>query len=708
MRVAIQFPLLCSLAASYGSIAAAADDVLEEVIVTSTWREQALRDTPASVTVLDAQSLRDGGIQHFEDVLTSVPNLHWAGGTSRPRYFQLRGIGEREQYEGAPNPSVGFLIDDIDFSGIGMAATLFDVDRVEVLRGPQGMRYGANALAGLIVVRGAEPQNDFGLSTEVSFADYDTSSFGAVATGPVESLNSSWRVGVQRYESDGFRTDRYLGRDDTNGRDELTARAKWHWQPGEATSVNLTWLHADLDNGYDGWSIDNTRRSLADRPGKDSMQADGASVRIDTSAFAAGDVTVIASGANSDSENSFDGDWGNAQSWAPYTYDYFYRALRDRQTRSLEVRLASRDSESEPTSIGWLVGVYGMNVDEQLHERSVGDYVDPDPLFGYSSSTDDFLNTDYSASNVAVFGQLDGAFAQRWHWSVGARGEQRDADYRDSGIQGGEQRLTRDSQRDRMWGAQASLSFAIDDARNVFTSLSRGYKAGGFNLGSGALLVPGFGREDLTSLEAGIKSQRADSRLYWDVTAFQMWRRNAQVHTGDQAEPDDPNSYVFYTVNAKRGSNRGVEASLRWQPVRMLQLGGTLAVLHSSLEGYDYGGVPVAARESPHAPEYQVSLNATWRHPQGWVARVDAYAQDDFYFDVPPNDQRAPGYQLVHLKAGYEAAHWNAYLWVRNVFDEDYVIRGFYFGNEPPNFETKRYTQLGEPRQIGVTVKWSL
>jgi len=723
MRSVIRFPATCRLgigriavggaaigcaAIGCANMAVAADDVLEEVVVTSTWRQQALLDTPASVTVLESQSLRDGGIQHFEDVLTSVPNLTWAGGTSRPRYFQLRGIGEREQYEGAPNPSVGFLIDDIDFSGIGMAATLFDVDRVEVLRGPQGMRYGANALAGLIVMRGAEPADKFGLNTEVSVADYNTSSYGAVATGPVESLNSSWRVGVQQYKSDGFRTDRYLGRDDTNGRDELTARGKWHWQPSEATSVNLTWLHADLDNGYDGWSIDNTRRSQSDRPGKDSMKADGASLRLDTSALSVGELTVIASGANSDSENSFDGDWGNAQSWAPYTYDYFYSSFRDRQSRSLEVRLASHAADAKEQSVGWLVGAYGMRLHEQLHEVSVGQYIDPDPEFGYESDTDDFLNTGYKASNVAVFGQVDGALAERWHWSVGARAEQRNADYRDSGVQDGSDRVTDDSERDRMWGAQASLSYAIDATRNVFGSLSRGYKAGGFNLGSGALLVPGFGREDLTSLEVGIKSQRPESRLYWDLTAFQMWRENPQVHSGDQAEPDDPNSYVFYTINARRGTNRGIEASWRWQPVSMLQFGGSVATLHSSLEGYDYGGVPVPARQAPHAPEYQVSLNATWRHPQGWMARVDAYAQDDFYFDVPPNDQKAPGYQLVHLKAGYEAAHWNAYLWVRNVFDEDYVIRGFYFGNEPPLFANKRYTQLGEPRQVGVTFKWSL
>src|SRR6185295_5924569 len=217
------------------NVFAADNDVLEEVVVTATLRQQALVDTPVSITVLDERTLRDAGRQHFEDVLAAVPNLNWAGGTSRPRYFQIRGIGEREQYEGAPNSSVGFLIDDVDFSGIGMPATLFDVSQVEVLRGPQGTRLGANALAGIIAIRGAEPSTTPGLSVEASGADYDTGSVGLVATGPVESLDSAWRLSVQKYRSDGFRDDVFLDRKDTNDRDELTARLKWRYQPSDDT-----------------------------------------------------------------------------------------------------------------------------------------------------------------------------------------------------------------------------------------------------------------------------------------------------------------------------------------------------------------------------------------------------------------------------------------------------------------------------------------
>src|SRR5262245_9575168 len=144
---------LCATLATAATGEVSSEPALEEVVVSATLlRDQDLRHVPASVTVLDAPTLAQPGQQHFEDVLAQVPNLNWAGGTSRPRYFQIRGIGEREQYEGAPNPSVGFLVDDIDCSGIGMPATLLDANRIEVLRGPQGLRDRANALAGLIAM----------------------------------------------------------------------------------------------------------------------------------------------------------------------------------------------------------------------------------------------------------------------------------------------------------------------------------------------------------------------------------------------------------------------------------------------------------------------------------------------------------------------------------------------------------------------------
>ncbi|WP_129775737.1 TonB-dependent receptor [Peristeroidobacter soli] len=699
-----------SLAMTASLAAGAERDVLEEVVVTATLRQQSLVEAPVSVTVLDTQTLRDAGRQHFEDVLSSVPNLTYASGTSRPRFFQIRGIGEREEWQGAPNPSVGFLIDDIDFSGMGMPATTFDVDRIEVLRGPQGLHYGANALGGLIVMRGRDPEEQFGFATEASVGEYNSQSLGAVATGPVESLNSAWRVAVQEYRSDGFRKDSYLGRDDTMDRDELTARAKWRWRPSESTTVDLTWLHADLNNGYDAWSIDNSRVSLADRPGKDAQQSDGAALRVDTSAGRLGRLTLTATLSDSKTDYSFDADWGNAQSWAPYTYDYFDRQQRDRRSRSFEARITSEEAASTH-GLTWVAGVYGLDVDEQLDYTSQGVYIDP--FFPeYSGSTDKTLNSDYNAQNLAVYAQVEAPFSERWGWSFGLRGEQRDADYNDRRTGEGDLTGIDAAAKDNMWGGQATIYFDPRDHLRWFATLSRGYKAGGFNLGEAAQVLPQFLPEYLIGLDVGMKGQWLDGRLYADVTAFYMKRTDMQVAISTQLNPGDPSSYLLYTDNASGGRNFGVESSVRWRATQQLELGAALGLLRTRYSGFRPDGVTdLSDRDQAYAPRYQGSVNATWRHPLGWMARVDVTATDSYYFDVPDLDPekdsyRSNAYTLAHLKAGYEAETWAIYAWGRNVFDKDYYTRGFYFGNEPPDFANKRYTQLGEPRQFGVTFRW--
>ena len=248
---------------------AMAQDVLEEIIVHASLRATPAAALPQSVTVLDHDALAAQGVQHFEDVLGAIPELNWAAWTSRPRYFQVRGIGEVEQYQGATNPSVGFLIDDIDFSGVGMPATLFDTQQIEVLRGPQGTTYGANALAGLINVRTADPGSEFELNGELTGATYDTRAAGLVVGDGFDSGNGGWRLVAQRYASDGFRHNAFLDENATNGYDETTLRAKLRWQLAPGLRADLTLMHVDLDNGYDAWSVYNTYTTYTNQPGYD-------------------------------------------------------------------------------------------------------------------------------------------------------------------------------------------------------------------------------------------------------------------------------------------------------------------------------------------------------------------------------------------------------------------------------------------------------
>ncbi len=197
---------------------------LEEVVVTAELRPAPLLGQIGSISVISARDIREREAQHLEGILNLAPNVNFAGGSSRARFFQIRGVGERSQFQEPLNPSIGLVIDGIDFSGLGGAGTMFDVQQVEILRGPQGTLHGANALAGLIDIRSGQPEAEPGLRVEAGAADYASWNAGVVSTGPLQGDALLYRLAVNRFQSDGFIENDYLDRDDTNGQDETTLR----------------------------------------------------------------------------------------------------------------------------------------------------------------------------------------------------------------------------------------------------------------------------------------------------------------------------------------------------------------------------------------------------------------------------------------------------------------------------------------------------
>jgi outer membrane receptor protein involved in Fe transport len=704
VRLSAAFLIATSIAAAPAALGGAPADDLGEVVVTATLRPVPAAALPASVTVLDADALTRAGTQHFEDVLGLVPNLNWSSGTARPRYFQLRGIGELEQYEGAPNPSVGFLIDDIDFSGLGSVATLYDLDRIEVLRGPQGTRYGASALGGLVYARSRAPEDRFDASAEILGGARSTRSTAAMLTGPVPALDSTFRLAVQRYQSDGPFWNAWLGRH-TDARDELTARGRWHFAPAGPLAIDVAVLHGRIDDGFDAFAIDNSRTMQSDHPGVDRQHSTGGSVRATWSGWRSAELVAIATAADTVGTYSYDGDWGNPQLWAPYVYDFTYRADRDRRTRTLELRLTGGD----PARLGFVVGAYAQRLDETLHERSNGTFAYPpgDPLAEFDVASDDVLDSRYRATSTAIYGQLDGRLASELEWSLGLRGERRTSRYADARRSFDVPTTTAAFRpSDSMAGGHASLTWHFARAGRLYALASRGYKAGGLN--PSAELPESrrlFGPEALWNFELGLKAELLDGRLATSLAVFEMRRQHLQVRTGEQLVAGDPNTFVFFTGNAARGYNRGVEAGWRFAAGPHLELGGSFGLLRTRFQDFVLDGAVVPDREQPHAPRWQGAVDATL-HDGPWYARLDLTGTGGFYFDVPPNDTRTGGWALVHLRAGWDGAHWSASTYVHNLADRRYPVRGFYFGNEPPDFPNKLYTQLGDPREWGVSLEY--
>lgn len=681
IRLSAVLPCLCM------PLFVLAEPVLDEIIVTADFRNRPVRELPSSITIMNAEFIEEAAVQHFEELVNIVPNLNWSGDGHRARYFQIRGVGELEQYQGAPNPSVGFLMDDIDFSGIGTVATLFDVQSVEVLRGSQGSRYGANALGGLIYVQSAAPTVARNGRFEVTVGDDDALSIGAAMGGALnDSETTTFRISAQKYESNGFRDNPYLMRKDTNKRNELALKTRFRFAPSDSFEANVALMYSKIDNGYDAFSLDNTYTMLSDKPGKDAQESIGTSLRLDWTDLGELTLTSITSLANSDIDFSYDADWGNDDSWAPVTYDYVSDSDRERDSLSQEFRLSSNR---------WLVGLYASNIQEELQTLNSGDYYDP--FYDFADSLFHPFDSDYEATSVSLFGQYDYDFSEVTRMTAAIRFEQRDSDYSDT------DGLTA-SQSDSMWGGELSISRDMNDAITAFTRISKGYKSGGFNLGVVDPDIREFAAEELWTIEAGIKSVLLNNDLHLNASIFQSRRVDQQVRTSFQLQAGDPTSFGFATINVDEGETFGVEADIRWYPSDHWELYANIGLLDATLGQFPALRPGPSGREQAHAPGYTLAGGVVFRHPIGVFARLDATSKDAFYYDVS-HDQRSKSYELVNTRVGYEGESWDVSLWAKNLLDENYAVRGFYFGNEPPDFPDTLYTRLGDPRQIGITVE---
>ncbi|MGH8131136.1 MAG: TonB-dependent receptor [Steroidobacteraceae bacterium] len=683
--------MACLFATAAPSAAAEAPANLDPVVVTAGLRPVPAGTRPGGVTIVAGDDVKNAAVVHLEELLPQLPSLSWAGASSRPRFFQLRGIGELEQYQGAPNPSLGFLVDEIDFSGIGMIASLFDVDQVEVLRGPQGTRYGANALGGLIKIKTRDPVPERSIEAETSIGDDGLWSAGVAAGGSLATgneLESAWRAVLHRAVGDGFRSNLFLGRHDTNRRDETSARLKLRVAADANWRADVGLMHANFANGYDAFAIDNSFQTLSNRPGRDSQRSDGASLDLNWSAANEISLRSITTWAESDIVASFDGDWGNARDWgAAGPYDFFSDTRRTRRTLSQDFRVARGIADWS-----WIAGAWLLRLEETNRIADDGRYLD--------DSFTRLLDSQYRATSAALYGQLEWSPARATTIAAGIRVEERDASYDDSDGTGFDP-------RDRMWGGELTVSHRLRPTQSLWASLSRGFRAGGFNIGTS---VPAqrqqFDDEYLWSAEFGWKGRDERGDRSGDVNFFYMRRQHPQVATSFQLDPQDPLTFIFLTDNASSGNAWGLESFAGLRVSDRIELLAMLSWMESRYRGYRFAERDLDGREWAHAPEWKASLAATWRHPAGWMARLDLSGEAGYYFDTS-HDQRSDSRFLANLRAGYETARWSVHVWARNLFDERYPVRGFYFGNEPPDFPATLYLRLGDPRQIGATARYS-
>lgn len=707
----------CCLALSHISLSgyASAQEVdetsdIERIVVTADFRDESLLDLSNSVSVFDQAIIERRGANHLEQLLNFAPNVNFTAGASRGRFFQIRGIGERSQFIDPVNPSVGLIIDGIDFTGLGLAANTLDVQQVEIFRGPQGTLYGANALAGLINLKTNDPTDSFYARVGAELSEFDGRVFDGVVSGPIGE-KVGYRIAAQSQKIDGFSENSFLGVDDTNNIDETTVRGKLNIKVNDDLTVNLAGFYLNADNGYDAFALNNNRITQSDQPGRDVQRSRAGAVQAFWTGAESYSLEATVSGAITDSIYEFDEDWSFVGEFADefFPYSSADSFVRDRKNLTIDLRAISSEGHNIFNGrTSWVAGFYRRTENEDLLRT-----LSEDLAFEGSFSNE------FDTENTALYGQLDTQLSDRWNFITGLRVEYREADYVDSaGIDR--------SVSETLWGGRVVLEYRLADDTLLYGLVSRGFKASGVN---GQIIsaserndfIPGstffFDTETLVNVEFGIKGNWLDNRLQTQVSVFYQDRDDAQV-SQSIFNPDDF-SFDEFLDNAA-ATSQGIEAEAVYAASDFFSLYASLGLLDAEFDDFEtfshvdartaLAPINLEGRDIAQAPEYQFTVGTDIYLTEQLTLNVEVEGKDSFFFSNGHND-RSDSFELLNLRLTYQLDNWQFAVWGRNLTDEDVQTRGFFFsnefGNNPGNgYAPEPYYQFGEPRIFGLNVNY--
>ena len=666
---------------------------LEVIEVVGDFRGTNLQQTPSSLTVMGSDDIALRNAQNLEEITFATPNVNFSSGSSRARYYQIRGIGERSQFKEPINPSVGVVIDEVDFSGIGSAASLFDTKQVEIFRGPQGTKFGASAMAGVINITTNEPSDEFEGAVKATAGNYNTTSLGLMLSGPATD-DLGYRFAIEQFNSDGFMENQYLNEDDTNDKDELTVRTKLKYKASDDLTIDVALFYLDFDNGYDAFSLDNNRNTLSDQPGKDTQETLASSVKASYTGLNTADLIYIVSFSDSELVYGYDEDWSNNElcmnNDCPYgdysSTDYYYR---DKSSFTNDIRLVSKlGQEIFNGSTAWVAGLYYKAETEDL-------------LREYTYASGDYFS-EFEADTIAGYVQLDSSLSENLTLTSGLRVENREADYNNS--EGNQFEPS-----DTMVGGKLVLAYQATNDSLVYGSINRGFKAGGVNT-SGSLSVEKreFDPEYVMNYELGLKQNYLDGDAYARFAVFYMDRTDMQVSTySTNTRPDGSEEFISYLDNAAEGTNQGIEIDAAWQVSNAIELYAALGLLDSEYTEFINGNdQDLSGREQAHAPKYQYNVGVNFYATDNLLFNVNVDGKDEYYFSDSHED-KSDSLDLLNASVTYLQDNWQVKVWGRNITDEDYQTRGFYFGNDPRDgYTAKGYQQMGAPAEFGVTLDY--
>lgn len=697
-------PLIVLTAGLSSPLAAQEDYALEEVIVTAQKRAESVQDVPIAITAMSADFVADVGAQTVDDLGIYTPGLETRITQPTQPSFSIRGITTNDFGIGA-DPAVAVYVDGVYSGRSGASLTAFqDLERVEVLKGPQGTLFGKNAAAGAIHLISKKPSQELEMQVGVSVGNYDKHKIEAMVNLPIND-DLALRLNVIDNQRDGYRDNLFNG-DELADENSSGARASLLWQASSDTQVLIQLDHSDVDQNA---AIDSSLiygdpygdASLDVTP-KESLELWGGAITIETDM---GDIgfTSISALKRFESRNLRDQDGSDFfTSTGGFVPLYFTSEnVEENVFFSQEFRLSSQNSDD----LRWTVGaMYSREHGKQDSSAAfstdiVNAFIGVDAL----PSNQLFAETasgDLESTSAAVYGDMTYALAEQWDLTVGLRYTRDNKDYELTSLYNASgfgvlyPNEVSGLKQDDSWSNLSSrlvLDYAFAEDAMLYFSYATGYKAGGFNS-----TQPGkpFDEEQVGNLELGLKSTWLDSRLRFNAAVFSYEYEDLQEYV----QVNDPSSGVSRAlIRNQDAKGKGIEMDLTWAASEHLTLSANYSYLDTEVTDYELleseteadnregeGLVNVAKNSYNIGAEYRLPFGSagelSLRMDYSYVGRREiapitssspaAQSLVDQYVD----DLTDP-YTNLSARVTYEdnGGHWRVSLWGQNLTDEEYI-----------------------------------
>ncbi|WP_320043738.1 TonB-dependent receptor [uncultured Desulfobacter sp.] len=667
---------------------------LGELMVTANKVEEDIQKVPQSITVIDDEILKEKGIKDLSGIINEIPNMTPFGGSSK---VSFRGL--TQSYYTSNNPVV-IYIDGVGYSNSNaFEVSMNNVERIEVLRGPQGTLYGKDAIGAVIKVVTKEPTNEWHGSVGTEYGSYNDMEGSFNVSGPLLQDKLYLGLNARYQQDDGWVTNDYTGDDKAGESSEYNLGGNLLFTPTDRFSAKLVLSNDSYDNnwGTDAILSGGTDASEFDRDDAEHVSYDvdtytekenwaqSLELKIEFDSMTLGSTTT---------HKDFDTEYiGDKDRMSDSVYDGLAQFINtDCETWAEELRLSSKNTEG----VRWVAGAYFES--EDIERNRAGQQF-------YRSGVKYELNgaTTNESETMALFGQSMIPFIDNFELTLGGRYQYIDKEMTlDQYIQqvGSSSAPYFSNQMDETWSAflfKVALSYSVNDNWNTYASVAQGYMPGGFNYWAGDLSDEDntFEPQKSINYEIGVKGDFNRGRLA--AAIFYMDIEDTQIPIYDEEQA------VWATGNADSAHSLGAELELTYFLTDNIEVTAALGIIDAEYDDYNNGVVDFHGESITDTPSHSARLGIAYFNPNGFYARGDVMnmGKVPYYDDADDEFNEVDGYTVANVKIGYRFKGYDIYAYCKNLTDEEYIT------NFTSASAVKSVAGYGDPRTFGIGVRYS-